>query len=97
MLKNSSLRILAIAFGLSLVGCADQVTPLGIDDINENQDDGTSADVLKDDVEPTGRPDDSASNVPDNVCLHCTFKTVKPTPASPAAPVEVELNPVPVR
>lgn len=96
MLKNSSLRILAIAFGLSLVGCADQVTPLGIDDIDDTQNDGSN-DVLKDDTEPTGRPDDSANTQDNNICRQCTFKTVKPVPASPAAPVEVELNPVPVR
>lgn len=94
MLKTCSLRSVAIAFGLSLVGCVDQVTPVGIDDIDESQNDGSN-DVLKDDTLPTGRPDDSASNAPDNVCRTCVVKTVKPTPASPAAPVE--LNPVPVR
>lgn len=96
MLKNSSLRILAIAFGLSLVGCADQVTPLGIDEINPNTDDGSSPDVPKDDVDPAGRPS-PGSDPQSNVCHGCTLKTVKSTPANPAAPVEVELNPVPVR
>ncbi len=92
MLKNSAVRILAIAFGLSLVGCVDQVTPLGIDDINENTDDGTSPDVPKDDVDPQGRP--SPGTTQTNVCTGCTFVQEK-RPLAP--PVEVELNVVPRR
>lgn len=85
------MRILAIAFGLSLVGCVDQVTPLGIDDINENTDQGTSPDVPKDDVDPQGRPS-PGTTTKKNVCTGCTIVQGE----RPLAP-EAELNVVPRR
>ena len=61
MLKNTPMRILAITFALALVGCVDDdgVTPVGVDDIEENTDD-FGPDILKGDVDgnTTARPDD---------------------------------------
>ncbi len=60
MLKNTPMRILAITFAFALVGCVDEgVTPVGVDDIEENTDD-FGPDILKGDVDgpTTARPND---------------------------------------
>jgi hypothetical protein len=65
MLKNIPMRILAITFALSLMGCVDQVTTLGVDDIDENTDTQSDpTDTLKGDADPVGRPDSSPKGPP---------------------------------
>jgi len=97
MLKNTRMRFLAIAFAISLVGCVDQVTPVGVDDIEENTDD-FGPDQLKDpDNAPTQLPREVTSNQagqlqPDTNNVAGTLQVeISPQDA------DVVLNPVPRR
>jgi hypothetical protein len=99
------MRILAIAFAVSsLVACVDQTTPVGVDDIEENTDDGFGPDTFKGDVDnPTvDRPVPGADHTPTNKVgneLLPTAGTISGTKAvkKDIGVSEVTLNPVPVR
>ncbi len=65
MLKNTPMKLLAIAFALSVFGgCVEQDgTPVGVDDIEDNSDSNYGPGTLKDDVDPAEpKPREVTSN-----------------------------------
>ena len=93
MLKNTPMRILAITFAFALVGCVDDdITPQGVDDIEENTDE-FGPDVLKGDVDgpTTERPGEPT--VGDAVPL-CGSHNINCTPSATSTKAKTNLNPV---
>lgn len=94
MLKNTRMRILAITFAFSLVACVDQVTPVGVDDIEEDTDDSFGPGTLKGDVGDVARP-----TIPDSLPqtqLDSDLLQIQLT-KQPLPPAATALNPVPRR
>lgn len=94
MLKNTRMRILAITFAFSLVACVDDVTPVGVDDIEESTDDSFGPGTLKGDVGDVARPalPDSLPQAQQSSDLLQIQVTKQPLP-----PDATVLNPVPRR